>query len=174
MTESLGRIDGPGFSRGDFASGTMAEPQSSKGERRKLDALTSAAVGFFLLAVGFTAWVAMHSSPVLLATLMLLAGLTGVACLGLFVLRGASEPAADGARRLRRGLAVRRRPAARRRPVRRRDHRGQSRAQGRRRRRRARPGLRRADRAVVARRRDPAPGRRDRRRGSAGGAAGAR
>lgn len=73
----------------------MAEARSSKGERRKLDALTGAAVGFFLLAVGFTAWVAMHSSPVLLATLMLLAGLAGVACLGLFVLRGSAEPAAD-------------------------------------------------------------------------------
>ncbi|CAN7594005.1 response regulator [Phenylobacterium sp. LjRoot225] len=73
----------------------MAEPKSTRGDRRKLDALTSAAVGFFMLAVGFTAWVAMHSSPVLLATLMLLAGLAGVACLGLFVLRGASEPAAD-------------------------------------------------------------------------------
>jgi two-component system cell cycle sensor histidine kinase/response regulator CckA len=73
----------------------MAEPQPRTGERRRLDVLTTAAVGFFLVAVGFTAWVAMHSSPVLLATLMLLAGLAGVACLGLFVLRGSSEPAAE-------------------------------------------------------------------------------
>ena len=95
MTESLGRIDGPGFSQEDFASGTMAEPQSSKGERRKPDALTGAALGFFMLAVGFTAWVAMHSSPSLLATLMLLAGLTGVTCLGLLMLRGSPETVAD-------------------------------------------------------------------------------
>ncbi|WP_436015355.1 cell cycle histidine kinase CckA [Phenylobacterium sp. LjRoot219] len=73
----------------------MAEPKSNSSKRRRSDALTAAAVGFFLLAVGFTAWVAMHSSPVLLATLMLLAGLAGVACLGLFVLRGSAEPAAD-------------------------------------------------------------------------------
>jgi len=73
----------------------MAQTKSPLGERRRFDVLTSAALAFFLLAVGFTAWVAMHSSPVLLATLMLLAGLTGVACLGLFVLRGSVEPAAD-------------------------------------------------------------------------------
>jgi two-component system cell cycle sensor histidine kinase/response regulator CckA len=73
----------------------MAETQSLKVERRRFDALTGAAVAFFLLAVGFTAWVALHSSPVLLATLMLLAGLAGVACLGLFVLRGSVEPAGD-------------------------------------------------------------------------------
>jgi len=73
----------------------MAQTKSPVGERRRFDVLTSAALAFFLLAVGFTAWVAMHSSPVLLATLMLLAGLTGVACLGLFVLRGSVEPAAD-------------------------------------------------------------------------------
>ncbi|MDB5446572.1 MAG: cckA, partial [Phenylobacterium sp.] len=78
----------------------MAEPQShersaSGVELRRVDVLTSTAVAFFLLAVAFTAWVALHSSPVLLATLMLLAGLTGVACLGLFVLRGSAEPAAD-------------------------------------------------------------------------------
>jgi two-component system cell cycle sensor histidine kinase/response regulator CckA len=94
MTESLGRIGGPGISQGDFAGATMAKTQSTKGGRRRPDALTSAAVGFFMLAVGFTAWVALHSSPVLLATLMLLAGLAGVACLGLFVLRGSPEPAA--------------------------------------------------------------------------------
>ena len=62
---------------------------------RRADAMTAAAIGFFLLAVGFTGWVALHSSPVLLATLMLLAGLAGVACLGLFVLRGSGEPAPE-------------------------------------------------------------------------------
>src|SRR3974390_2386195 len=95
MTESLGRTLGPGFSQGELTGEAMAGPQSSRGERRKLDALTAAAGGFFLLAVGFTGWVAMHSSQNLLATLMLLAGLTGVACLGLFVLRGSPEHVAD-------------------------------------------------------------------------------
>src|ERR1700741_3785433 len=95
MTESLGRIGGPGFSQGDLAGGTMAEAQSSRSERRKLDVLTSAAVGFFLLAVGFTAWVAMHSLPLLLPPLMVVVGLAGVACLALLVLRGSAEPAAD-------------------------------------------------------------------------------
>src|SRR6516165_10257752 len=95
MSDSQGRVDGPELAQGLFASRTMAEPHSNRGERRRLDALTGAAVGFFLIAVGFTAWVALHSSPVLFATLLLLAGLTGVACLGLFVLRGSSEPAAE-------------------------------------------------------------------------------
>jgi two-component system cell cycle sensor histidine kinase/response regulator CckA len=95
MSDSTARSAGPATTPGIFASRTMTEPQSVKGERRRLDALTSAAVGFFLLAVGFTAWVALHSSPVLLATLMLLAGLAGVGCLGLFVLRGSAEPAAE-------------------------------------------------------------------------------
>jgi len=99
MTESLGRIDGRGFSQGGAASAAMAGPQSTppstRGERRKLDVLTRAAVGFFLLAVGFTAWVAVHSSQNQLATLMLLAGITGVACLGLFVMRASPEHVAD-------------------------------------------------------------------------------
>src|SRR5438105_2020115 len=95
MSDSLSRVSAPDIAPGKFASRTMAEPQAGRNERRKLDALTGAAVAFFLLAVGFTAWVALHSSPVLLATLMLLAGLTGVACLGLFALRSQAEPAAD-------------------------------------------------------------------------------
>ncbi|RAK61651.1 hybrid sensor histidine kinase/response regulator [Phenylobacterium hankyongense] len=73
----------------------MAEPPSSKGARRRFDPLTTAAVGFFVLAVGFTGWVAMNASPVMVATLMLLGGLAGVACLGLFVLRGAPEAVGD-------------------------------------------------------------------------------
>jgi two-component system cell cycle sensor histidine kinase/response regulator CckA len=72
-------------------SPAMAELRSAKGARRRIDPLTAAAVVFFLLAVGFTAWVALNASPVMLATLMLLAGLAGVACLGLFVLRGSQE-----------------------------------------------------------------------------------
>ena len=118
MSDSMGRQSALG-AQGNLSSLTMAEQPSARafsaevdtgsakkmlelegvssgvhrsgGERRRMDALTGAAVGFFLLAVGFTAWVALHSSPVLLATLMLLAGLAGVACLGLFVLRGSAE-----------------------------------------------------------------------------------
>ena len=78
------------------ASRDGASPRRPAGARRGAEILTAAAVTFFLLAVAFTAWVAMHASPVLLATLMLLAGLAGVACLGLFVLRGSSEPHAEG------------------------------------------------------------------------------
>jgi two-component system cell cycle sensor histidine kinase/response regulator CckA len=99
----------------------MAEPRSSTGpepghqprrELRGADFLMSAAVAFFLLAVGFTAWVALHSSPVLLATLMLLAGLAGVACLGLFVLRGSGEPHAEGELSPERLVAALEEPAA--------------------------------------------------------------
>src|SRR6516165_4466355 len=95
MSDSMGRVDGPGTTQGKSASRTMADTPSVVAERRRIDALTSAAIGFFLLAVGFTAWVALRSSPVFLATLMLLAGLAGIACLGLFVLRGSAEPASD-------------------------------------------------------------------------------
>jgi two-component system cell cycle sensor histidine kinase/response regulator CckA len=95
MIDSMAAGSGPAMTQGKSASRTTAEPPAVAGGRRRIDALTSAAVGFFLVAVGFTAWVAMHSSPVLLATLMLLTGLAGVACLGLFVLRGSAEPAGD-------------------------------------------------------------------------------
>jgi len=95
MTESVGRMRAPGFAQEVIASETMPGPKSAKGERHKVDALTSAAVGFFLLAVGFTGWVALRSSAQLTAMLLLLSGLAGVACLGLFVLRSAAEPAAE-------------------------------------------------------------------------------
>jgi two-component system cell cycle sensor histidine kinase/response regulator CckA len=71
----------------------MAEPVS-KGARR-IDPLTAAAVMFFVLAVAFTGWVAVNASPVTTATLMVLIGLAGVACLGLFALRGSSEPVSE-------------------------------------------------------------------------------
>ena len=58
---------------------------------RRFDLLTAGATAFFLLAVAFTGWVAWKSGPVTMATLLVLAGLAGVACLGLFVLR--SRPA---------------------------------------------------------------------------------
>jgi len=86
----------PRSSRPGSARDGASPRRPAAGARRGAEILTAAAVTFFLLAVAFTAWVAMHASPVLLATLMLLAGLAGVACLGLFVLRGSSEPHAEG------------------------------------------------------------------------------
>src|SRR5690349_1073507 len=79
MSESPVARRGPGLAREEAPSAAMAETQSAHlqregGERRRLDLLTGGAVVFFLLAVGFTAWVALNSSPVLLATLMLLTG----------------------------------------------------------------------------------------------------
>ncbi len=75
----------------------MAEPanrQPSVNPPRKarFDVLTAAAVVFFLGAVGFAAVPAINAGPETLAGLMLLFGLAGVACLGLFVLRGSAEP----------------------------------------------------------------------------------
>ncbi|MDB5450420.1 MAG: hypothetical protein JWQ52_1548, partial [Phenylobacterium sp.] len=80
MSDSPGVLARPDFARPDFAGPqealtlAMAEPPSSKGARRRFDPLTTAAVGFFVLAVGFTGWVAMNASPVMVATLMLLGG----------------------------------------------------------------------------------------------------
>ncbi|MET0274897.1 MAG: cell cycle histidine kinase CckA [Phenylobacterium sp.] len=68
----------------------MAEPPSKP--KRRLDLLTGAAVVFFLLAVVFAAAPAVNAGPATLAGLLLLIGLAGVACLGLFVLRGAPDP----------------------------------------------------------------------------------
>ncbi|MDB5424820.1 MAG: cckA, partial [Phenylobacterium sp.] len=78
----------------------MAEPairqaETKPGRTVRFDVLTGAAVVFFLSAVGFAAVPALNAGPETLAGLMLLFGLGGVACLGLFVLRGASEPAAE-------------------------------------------------------------------------------
>ena len=77
----------------------MAEPATRKAPRKvRFDVLTAAAVVFFLGAVGFAAVPAINAAPETLAGLMLLFGLAGVACLGLFVLRGSAEPpAADAA-----------------------------------------------------------------------------
>ena len=71
----------------------MAEPSARKGARPRFDLLTALAVVFFLLAVGFAAAPAINAGPATLAGLMLLIGLAGVACLGLFVLRHSAEPA---------------------------------------------------------------------------------
>lgn len=65
-------------------------------KERRFDPLTAAAVLFFLLAVAFAATPAIHAGPATLAGLMLLIGLAGVACLGLFALRSSAEPAPEG------------------------------------------------------------------------------
>jgi two-component system cell cycle sensor histidine kinase/response regulator CckA len=78
----------------------MAEPQVRKAgpsSRRggRFEPLTAAAVVFFLMAVVFAAAPAMNAGPATLAGLLLLIGLAGVACLGLFVLRGSAETPAE-------------------------------------------------------------------------------
>ncbi|HEY8616880.1 cell cycle histidine kinase CckA [Phenylobacterium sp.] len=70
----------------------MAERQP---KRRGFDPLTAAAVAFFLLAVALAATPALNAGPATLAGLLLLIGLAGVACLGLFVLRSAVDPTAE-------------------------------------------------------------------------------
>jgi len=72
----------------------MAEP-TRNGARRRFDLLTASAVLFFLLAVGFAAAPAINAGPATLAGLLLLVGLAGVACLGLFALRGTGEAAPE-------------------------------------------------------------------------------
>jgi two-component system cell cycle sensor histidine kinase/response regulator CckA len=72
----------------------MAEPREQR--KRRFDPLTAAAVMFFLMAVGFAAAPALNAGPSTLAGLLLLIGLAGVACLGLFALRGASEAPVEG------------------------------------------------------------------------------
>ena len=71
----------------------MAEPTSKP--KGRFDPLTGAAVAFFLLAVAFAAAPALDAGPATLASMMLLIGLAGVSCLGLFVLRTGAEPAPD-------------------------------------------------------------------------------
>ena len=69
----------------------MADPPIRKAAKRRFDPLTAGAVIFFLVAAGFAAAPAINAGPTTLAGLMLLIGLAGVACLGLFTLRGAGE-----------------------------------------------------------------------------------
>ncbi len=73
----------------------MAELDHRAPARRRFDPLTAAAVVFFVMAVVFAAAPAVNAGPATLAGLLLLIGLAGVACLGLFVLRASSEPPAD-------------------------------------------------------------------------------
>ncbi len=73
----------------------MAELQVRKARKGRFEPLTAAAVVFFLMAVVFAAAPAMNAGPTTLAGLLLLIGLAGVACLGLFVLRGSAETPAE-------------------------------------------------------------------------------
>jgi len=66
----------------------MAEPPS---KIRKMDMFTAFAVLFFLLAVIFAGAPLLNAPFEALGSSLLLIGLAGVACIGLFVLRGAPE-----------------------------------------------------------------------------------
>jgi two-component system cell cycle sensor histidine kinase/response regulator CckA len=72
----------------------MAEPQVRKG-RKGFEPLIAGAVVFFVIAVVLAAAPALNAGPTTLAGLLLLIGLAGVACLGLFVLRGSAETPAE-------------------------------------------------------------------------------
>jgi two-component system cell cycle sensor histidine kinase/response regulator CckA len=102
VTDSPGPFARPLFARSPSAALkeastlAMAEPSTRKGAQSRFDPFTAAAVVFFLLAVAFAAAPAVNAGPATLAGLMLLIGLAGVTCLGLFVLRGAPEPVSVG------------------------------------------------------------------------------
>src|ERR1700744_3863150 len=82
-------------SKMETLSQAMAEPQVRKARKGRFEPLTVAAVVFFLMAVAFAAAPAMNAGPTTVAGLLLLIGLAGVACLGLFVLRGSVEAPAE-------------------------------------------------------------------------------
>ena len=74
-------------------AGLMTDPAPTKTRERHFDPLTLAAGGFFLLAVGFAAVpVLSKASTETVASTLLLAGLAGVAFLGLLAFRNASRP----------------------------------------------------------------------------------
>jgi two-component system cell cycle sensor histidine kinase/response regulator CckA len=72
----------------------MAEPQVRK-VRKGFEPLIAGAVVFFVIAVVLAAAPALNAGPTTAAGLLLLIGLAGVACLGLFVLRGSTETPAE-------------------------------------------------------------------------------
>src|SRR5437763_1804023 len=79
------------------AATAMAEPKATKARKGLIDPLIGAAVlFFFLMAVVFAAAPAISAGPTTLAGLLLLIGLAGVTCLGLFALRGSAETPVDG------------------------------------------------------------------------------
>ena len=91
MTDSPGEtVRRPDKAKREALSKAMAEPQVRKG-RKGVEPLIVGAVVFFLMAVLFAAAPAVNAGPTTLAGLLLLIGLAGVACLGLFVLRGSTD-----------------------------------------------------------------------------------
>ena len=101
MTDSPGEVvRGPvplkkGLANKEALSPSMAEPQVRNVRKGLFEPLTAAAVVFFLMAVVFAAAPAMNAGPTTIAGLLLLIGLAGVACLGLFVLRGSTDAPSD-------------------------------------------------------------------------------
>ena len=77
--------------RKEALSLAMAEPQVRKTRKGRFDPLTAAAVVFFVMAVAFAAAPAVNAGPTTLPSLLLLIGLAGVACIGLFALRGSAD-----------------------------------------------------------------------------------
>ncbi|MFN3515068.1 MAG: cell cycle histidine kinase CckA [Phenylobacterium sp.] len=73
----------------------MVEQNSQDRAARRFDPMTAVAAACFLVAVGFAAVPALHAGPTTMAGLLLLIGLAGVACLGLFALRSSAEPVAE-------------------------------------------------------------------------------
>ncbi len=71
----------------------MAKSSNLDGARRRFDLLTVFAALCFVAAVGFAAVPAIDAGASTRAGLMLLIGLAGVACLGLFALRNSAAPA---------------------------------------------------------------------------------
>ena len=84
-------VRSPSRVRKEAQSLAMAEPHVRKARKGRFDSLMAGVLVFFLMAVAFAAAPAMNAGPTTLAGLLLLIGLTGVACLGLFTLRGAAE-----------------------------------------------------------------------------------
>jgi two-component system, cell cycle sensor histidine kinase and response regulator CckA len=75
----------------DINRGRAMAKIKSKDRTRRVDPMTVMAVLCFLAAVGFAAVPAFHAGPATRAGIMLLIGLFGVACLGLFALRSSTE-----------------------------------------------------------------------------------
>jgi two-component system cell cycle sensor histidine kinase/response regulator CckA len=93
----------------DALTPPMAGPPQS---RRKADPFIAGAVLFFLVAVAFAAAPALRAGPETLASVMLLVGLAGVCCLGLFVLRAPAEAAPESEAATETFLAALDEPAA--------------------------------------------------------------
>jgi two-component system cell cycle sensor histidine kinase/response regulator CckA len=95
VTDSPGEVvHGPlktGRAKKEALSLAMAEPQVRNARKGRFEPLTAAAVVFFLMAVVFAGAPAVNAGLTTAAGLLLLIGLAGVACLGLFVLRGSAD-----------------------------------------------------------------------------------